>query len=241
MSSYSHKLWKEFSKSVMELDGYRCVHCSKTSAEAVLQVHHKRYIDGRKPWEYGLRDCETVCKGCHASIHGKVRPKFGWEYCGDEDLEDLIGECQYCGSQIRYVFTIHHKDWGTLEVGTMCCDNLTDSKVASNLMESNTKYVSRRRRFLNSARWTMENGIHRVRQCGFAIAISEREPYVFLSIHGLESIKPYLSVSDAKAKAFDVIESGDLASYLKSHDIPMESATQSKRSRKQLKPATGSN
>lgn len=34
---------------------------------------------------------------------------------------------------------------GALEVGTLCCDNLTDSREASNLMESVRRFESRKK------------------------------------------------------------------------------------------------
>lgn len=221
MSIYSHRQWKEFRKNVIELDGGKCVYCGKTANETVLQVHHKRYFKGFKPWEYATNDCETVCRGCHASIHGKIMPKFGWEYCGDEDLGDLIGTCEYCGSSIRYVFTILHENWGTLEVGTVCCDNLTDSNIASNLMESSTKYAGRRRRFLNSVRWKLEDGKHLIKQGNFEISITKKDEVFYLSIHGYQSNKKYTSLDDAKTKAFDVIENGELIRYFKEKNIPI--------------------
>jgi hypothetical protein len=222
MSSYSSKTWKEFSRGVIELDNFKCTHCGRTEQETTLQVHHKKYIRGCKPWEYATRDCETVCKGCHSSIHGFTKPKFGWEYFGDEDLGDLIGTCENCGSSIRYVFTIHHENWGTLEVGTICCDNLTDSKVASNLMESNSKYVGRRRRFLNSIRWKEINGIQEIKQGNFLVKIMERENGYFINIHDLQSKIKYESLVDAKIKVFDVIESGELVQYIKKNNINIQ-------------------
>lgn len=222
MSLYSHKLWKEFSKSVIELDGFKCSYCDKSIHENILQVHHKIYKQGLNPWEYPLSDCETVCKGCHASIHGKIKPKFGWEYFGDEDLGDLIGSCENCGSSIRYVFTIHHENWGTIEVGTYCCDNLTDSKIASNMMESNTKYVSRRRRFVNSIRWDLEDNLHKIKQGNFEINVIQKITNFYLKIHGKESTKKYDTLLEAKVKAFDVIENGELVKYLKEKNIPIE-------------------
>ncbi len=222
MSSYSHKHWKDFSKSVIELDGHKCSRCGKTSDETILQVHHKKYIKGLEPWEYPLSDCETVCKGCHASIHGKIRPNFGWEFFGDEDLGDLIGTCEYCGASIRYVFTIHHENWGTLEVGTVCCDNLTDSNTASNLMESNTKYVGRRNRFLSSVRWKLDEGIYKIKQGNFQINVIQKMNGFYLKIHGHQSNKKYDSLPDAKTKAFDVIENGELVRYFKEKNITID-------------------
>jgi len=38
----------------------------------VMQIHHKRYIDNRKVWEYCDNDLITLCKKCHTSLHEKI-------------------------------------------------------------------------------------------------------------------------------------------------------------------------
>ncbi len=35
----------------------------------VLQIHHKKYIEGRMSWEYEDDDLVTLCKQCHTSLH----------------------------------------------------------------------------------------------------------------------------------------------------------------------------
>lgn len=222
MLLYNKKLWKDFSKSVIELDGYKCQYCGKTSSETTLQVHHKRYKSGLKPWEYPLSDCETVCKGCHASIHGKITPKFGWEFLGYEDLGDLTGTCEYCGNSIRYSYSIFHENWGTMEVGTMCCDNLTDSKIASNLKESQTKFAARKARFIHSIRWKEEEGGHSIKHGNFEIRVFEEEGNYYLEICGYCSKTIYPRVAEAKSKAFEVIESGELVEYFKNKGVLLE-------------------
>lgn len=37
----------------------------------ILQVHHKRYIQDKNPWEYEDNDLITLCKECHNSYHEK--------------------------------------------------------------------------------------------------------------------------------------------------------------------------
>lgn len=219
MTQYRTHNWEEFRKSVIELDGNKCSVCGKSGREAILQVHHTKYISGLKPWEYATKDCVTLCRGCHATEHGKIRPKFGWEYQGDEDLGNLIGTCDNCGSSLRYVFYIFHEKWGTMEVGTYCCDSLTDTKIASNLVESQRRYDDRRERFLKSKRWKQETKIHRIKQGSFDIEIKQVGLNFFIQIQNLKSKKHYMSLDDAKFKVFDVIESGELMEYFKNHNI----------------------
>ena len=231
MKPYSTNNWKEFRNSVIELDGYKCSVCGKSGKDTVLQVHHKKYINGLKPWEYSTKDCFTLCRGCHASEHGIIKPKFGWEYQGNEDLGDLIGTCENCGSSLRYVFYVFHEKWGTLEVGTYCCDSLTDTQIASNLIDSQRRYDDRRERFLNSKRWKQENKIHKIRQSSFDIEIKQIGLSFYIQIQGLKSKKSYESLDDAKFKIFDVIESGELMEYFKNHNIILGQKKKEKRNK----------
>ncbi len=41
MGLYHKTEWKKFRDEVIELDGYKCKDCGRTSKEVVLQVHHK--------------------------------------------------------------------------------------------------------------------------------------------------------------------------------------------------------
>jgi hypothetical protein len=220
MSVYTKSQWHEFRNGIIELDGNKCRHCGRKGTEVTLQVHHTKYIKGSLPWESAFEDCITLCSGCHAREHGIIQPQHGWQYCSDEDLEDLVGTCENCGAAIRYVFIIHHEKWGTLEVGTYCCDKLTDSTIASNLMESSKSFKDRKERFLKSRRWKLVEGIYKIRQNLFDIEIKEKESAFYLKIQEQQSHKKYESLPEVKSKAFDVIESGEFLTYLKKKNIP---------------------
>lgn len=50
---YASEKWANFRAKVIALDGGECVACGRSVSDGVvLQVHHKLYISGRKPWEY---------------------------------------------------------------------------------------------------------------------------------------------------------------------------------------------
>lgn len=221
MSSYNSSQWKEFRLSVIQLDGYRCQQCNRDQSEVTLQVHHKVYRPGLKAWEYATEDCITLCSGCHARAHGIIQPSFGWEYIGFEDLGDLIGTCENrnCNSSIRYSFTVFHPLWGTLEVGTVCCDNLTDSEIASNQKESKLKYESRKERFIHSKRWKIDGDKHHIKQGLFEITILEENSKCRLKINGKIGEKTMDSVADAKIYLFEIIENGILMKYFKSNNF----------------------
>lgn len=221
-SLYQTNQWAEFRELVIELDGNKCTICGRSRDEVVLQVHHLRYIPERKPWEYATNECRTLCKGCHASEHGIVMPKVGWEYLGEEDLGDLIGTCDNCGSSLRHQFFIFHENWGTIGVGTYCCDVLTDSNIASNLVESQKRYDERKKRFVNSKRWKNSNNVVLIKQSGFSIKITQIIDSYYITINQLESSKKYTSLIDAQEKVFDVIESGKLIDYFNEKKIPFD-------------------
>ncbi len=180
-----------------------------------MQVHHKIYITGLKPWEYSISDCETLCKGCHAEIHGKIMPKTGWGYVAQEDIGDLIGECDYCRTSLRYLFTIFHEKWGILEVGTHCCDTLTESTSASEFTILQQKKNGREKRFLNSPKWKDQNNISRISLSSFFIEIERLNASYVLTINKTRGKTEYNTLVEAKRKAFNFIESGEAAEYFK--------------------------
>jgi len=231
MSSYKESQWKVFRQSVIELDGYKCRQCGRGQDEVILQVHHKEYKSGLKAWEYPTADCLTLCKGCHAQTHGIIQPIFGWEYIGDEDLGDLIGTCENsgCSSRIRYSFTVFHQKWGTLEVGTVCCDNLTDSEIASNLKESKLKFEGRKQRFTNSKRWTTDRLLHKIKQGLFDIEIIEAENEFNLKINGKKSKIKHKTLTTAKTRVFEIIEDGQLMKFFKDSNYDFDKQKKSSR------------
>lgn len=64
---YKHPEWQKKRLEVLERAGWCCDQCPE--ADKPLHVHHKRYIKGRKVWEYELDDFEALCESCHATNH----------------------------------------------------------------------------------------------------------------------------------------------------------------------------
>jgi hypothetical protein len=144
---YQSNEWKEFRESVLDVDNYECVRCNRRAVEgAILQVHHLKYLPGKKPWQYPLESVETLCKRCHAVEHSKVEPNRDWTLIDIEDLGDLVGECEYCDNDIRYVHELYHPKWGHLNVGCNCAEKLTMDSL-------NANFRSRLIKFLDSTRW----------------------------------------------------------------------------------------
>jgi hypothetical protein len=170
MNTYDHPEWIRFREEVIKLDGGRCVRCNRSPADGVvLQVHHKSYIPGRSPWAYCQTECETLCKGCHAQEHGIIMPQSDWVLVASDDLGDMCGECEYCGTELRYIFAIVHPKWGSMAVGTDCCDRLTVTREASEYHESYIKKREQRVRFLNSKRWRWRDDAWWITQKGIKV------------------------------------------------------------------------
>ncbi len=68
---YSQELldtnWKLKADSIRIRDKYECRICGATKTQ--LDVHHLRYIMGRKAWEYDDGDLVTLCHKCHEELH----------------------------------------------------------------------------------------------------------------------------------------------------------------------------
>lgn len=211
--------WKVFRSEVIKLDGSKCVKCGRSEEDgAILQVHHTKYYHGVKLWDYAHDECETLCKGCHAELHGIIKPRDGWQFEFDEDLGDLTGECEHCGTSIRYVFYISHVQWRTMiGVGTNCCDNLTGTDEASSLLDSRSRYLSRKNRFVNSAKWdvSQDGRKHFLKKRNHEVVIHVGlDGRCVIQINSDKGKNTYQSLADAKVKAFNVLDTGEYDSYL---------------------------
>lgn len=209
---YRSERWAAFRRELIELDGAACVKCGRTAAEgAVLQVHHKRYLAGRKPWEYPIELCETLCRRCHAAEHGEIPPVGGWLFEGEEDLGGLYGNCDLCGQEIRHAFYVTHPDWSPLVVGTDCCDILTGTTVAADIRKS----ANRLKRFKASPRWEEFSGCLFITQKGIRVQISPCEGGCSVTMKETKGKAVYPDIDSAKAKVFDVIESGKAEDFFR--------------------------
>lgn len=218
---YRHPKWREFNHRVFERDGYKCVRCGRSGNDVVLQAHHLQYIPDKKPWEYPLVFLETLCKGCHAKEHGEIPPDSGWSYEGESDLEDLCGECEYCGNEIRYEHLIYHPKWGYMTVGCACCDKLTNTDEASIRRREKMLYLGKLNRFITSKRWyNLTENIWAIKYKSNTICLTKYDDRFLISIeYNLHKSTKALSsevvilrdlvintLDDAKAKAFDAVQ-----------------------------------
>jgi 5-methylcytosine-specific restriction endonuclease McrA len=60
------KRWREKSLQIMKRDNFKCALCG---SKHNLQVHHIKYIDGKKAWEHPTSVLITLCDDCHNKVH----------------------------------------------------------------------------------------------------------------------------------------------------------------------------
>lgn len=55
-------------------DPYSCEDCGEEprSVES-MHVHHRRYTEGKEPWQYAYKDLRLICAKCHEHIHASER------------------------------------------------------------------------------------------------------------------------------------------------------------------------
>lgn len=62
-----HPNWQRRRLEMLEGADWRCQECG--DSETTLHVHHKRYIKGRKAWEYEAEELAVLCEECHRVEH----------------------------------------------------------------------------------------------------------------------------------------------------------------------------
>ena len=60
------KEWMDYRKLVFSSRGKVCEMCG---AKTNLQVHHPKYVFGRKAWEYPISEVVVLCRKCHEKVH----------------------------------------------------------------------------------------------------------------------------------------------------------------------------
>lgn len=177
-------------------------------------MHHKHYIFGRKPWEYSHDMCEAICSGCHAEEHGVIRPSSGWTLDGYDDLGDRSGNCEACGTELRYVFMVSHPNWNAMEVGTDCCDRMIGTAEASEFSAERMRLNNRRKRFVSSVRWrTLTGDREMIHIDRLSILVYGIDGQFAIKVNGRSGKKRFPAIVDAKGAVFDLLETKQIQRY----------------------------
>ena len=198
--------WKTFRSRILELDNYTCTKCDTCYKEepSNLNIHHKVYYRGLRPWEYNPEDVTTYCRRCHAEEHNLLEmPKFGWEYIGMEDLGNLVGRCDYCDSQLRYQHTVYHPSVGYLYVGATCANSLTESQEASELEKREKRKRSSLKKWEKGEDGMLFRNFNKNR-----FEIHTNGDSFTIKIDGYVLDESFLSINEAKCFAFELYVNG---------------------------------
>jgi len=196
---YKRKEWRLFRDKCLTRAGFQCERCGRK--DVILQVHHPGYVDGRDPWDYPVEYCEIVCRGCHAEIHGKIKPSGGWTILysdlDNNEPSDPI-PCENCGLAITWHFTIYHPEWGEIIVGSECAENLSLGPEINKLKS----FQRRLRTFVVSPRWKQTPKGFRIIHEGHSILVYRRGAKYRLKIDDEWGTMDFTSLDDAKERAF---------------------------------------
>lgn len=59
--------WQKLRLKTLEAAGWKCEHCK--NEEKTLNVHHRAYKSGAKPWDYEDVELQVLCETCHQNFH----------------------------------------------------------------------------------------------------------------------------------------------------------------------------
>jgi hypothetical protein len=90
--TYSEKLkdprWQKKRLEIFKRDKFTCQLC--TDKENTLVVHHKKYINGKEPWDYKNEFLITLCEKCHEKLKDKIPYKGDIRYAYAIDRDKII-------------------------------------------------------------------------------------------------------------------------------------------------------
>jgi len=98
-----------------------------------------------------------------------------------------------------------------MAVGTICCDDLTGTKIAS----EKRKYDDRLKRFMTSKRWSEKANRHRIKQKQIEIQVILVASGFCIQMNNTKGKTVYPSIEAAKTRVFDFIESGEADDFFR--------------------------
>lgn len=97
-------LWQKKRLKIFERDNFTCQYCG--SKERELQVHHRIYHKGVKPWEYDDSELITLCDRCHEV----ETDEKNYHYDTFKDICKLAREIglseQFIGAAFSHIFSM---------------------------------------------------------------------------------------------------------------------------------------
>jgi hypothetical protein len=112
-----------------------------------------------------------------------------------------------------------------MEVGTECCDNLTESANASEHLDAYKKRAERVKRFVSSPRWKVAtSGQQAIKQAGITVAIVKAGDAFKIILDETKGKAEYATIIDAKMRVFEFIDSGGAAKFVEARRAKLAAA-----------------
>lgn len=139
--------------------------------------------------------------------HGLL-PTRNWERLEVDDLGDPDFNCEWCGTLIRYIHTIKHKDvFKKLKVGSKCVLSLCGEEIYKDALEKEDKLKKRSAKlktWMKSPKWYYTDSGNLYRKDDRVLIFMKDEGYR-LKIKDSFGRKIYPSIEAAKLTAFKFI------------------------------------
>ncbi|MGP1272014.1 MAG: HNH endonuclease [Phycisphaerales bacterium] len=226
--------WLSRRRQVLEYDNFKCQNCGRTQDNTQsLHVHHKRYVNGRRMWEYGLEDLVTLCARCHQREHfplvvelerllrdGRSVPTFGWEQFDIVDLEEATGDCEYCLHErpIRYEHHLWHPCGEVLVTGCVHAAELTGEDIKNQKqLESIAKNFARALSdFCDNSKWKPDGHdlTRRYRGSKYFVRIMRAENGFRASVNNYLGKYIYASQREAMTAVYSRLRDGSFDSVV---------------------------
>ena len=91
-------MWQKKRLEIMQRDNFTCQYCGCEGRE--LQVHHRVYHKGAKPWEYDDSELITLCNQCH-EVETEEKKEL---YTLFQDICSLSRKCGFSEQLLSSVF-----------------------------------------------------------------------------------------------------------------------------------------
>jgi len=102
-------------------------------------------------------------------------PHKGWTWQNVEDLDEMMGRCDMCNRQIRYVHYITHDDVDeVMGVGCVCATHLTEDYVNPERREVSLRSRTIKLQTLMSKEWTVSPKGYTLKTRGYRCTVFQR-------------------------------------------------------------------
>lgn len=65
--------WRDKRNRILDLHGGRCSYCDVGEDKVRMNVHHRYYEQGKKPWDYPDETLDCLCPKCHGAADEERR------------------------------------------------------------------------------------------------------------------------------------------------------------------------